>query len=61
MEKLVKVTRENKIPLTIIGNASNLIIRDGGIDGLVIILTDLKKIEVKGKDVYLPCNILPCI
>lgn len=51
VEKLVKVTRENKIPLTIIGNASNLIIRDGGIDGLVIILTDLKKIEVKGNKV----------
>ncbi|WP_308557264.1 UDP-N-acetylmuramate dehydrogenase [uncultured Lactobacillus sp.] len=51
VEKLVKVTRENKIPLTIIGNASNLIIRDGGIDGLVVILTDLNKIEVKGTKV----------
>lgn len=47
VEKLVKITREHKIPLTIIGNASNLIIRDGGIDGLVIILTDLKEIKVK--------------
>ncbi|MBW7985779.1 UDP-N-acetylmuramate dehydrogenase [Lactobacillus helveticus] len=51
VEKLVKVTRENKIPLTIIGNASNLIIRDGGIDGLVIILTDLKEIKVKDNKV----------
>ncbi|MDR4287700.1 FAD-binding protein, partial [Bacillus thuringiensis] len=51
VEKLVKVTQENKIPLTIIGNASNLIIRDGGIDGLVIILTELKNIEVNGNEV----------
>ena len=45
------MTQENKIPLTIIGNASNLIIRDGGIDGLVIILTELKNIEVNGNEV----------
>lgn len=51
VEQLVKVTRENNIPLTVIGNASNLIIRDGGIDGLVIILTDLKEITVDGSRV----------
>lgn len=51
VEKLVKAVRENNIPLTIIGNASNLIIRDGGIDGLVIILTELKKIKVSGNEV----------
>ena len=51
VEQLVKVTRENEIPLTIIGNASNLIIRDGGIDGLVIILTELKEIKVEDNQV----------
>lgn len=51
LEKLVKATRIDKIPLTIIGNASNLIIRDGGIDGLVIILTELKEIKVEGNQV----------
>lgn len=51
VEKLVKATRIDKIPLTIIGNASNLIIRDGGIDGLVIILTELKEIKVEGNQV----------
>ncbi|WP_297951423.1 UDP-N-acetylmuramate dehydrogenase [uncultured Lactobacillus sp.] len=51
VEQLVEVTRKKQIPLTIIGNASNLIIRDGGIDGLIIILTELKEIKVTGNQV----------
>ena len=51
LEKLVQVTRENNIPLTVIGNASNLIIRDGGIDGLVVILTEMNQITVSGTEV----------
>lgn len=51
LEKLVQVTRENNIPLTVIGNASNLIIRDGGIDGLVVILTKMNQITVDGTEV----------
>lgn len=51
LEKLVQVTRENNIPLTVIGNASNLIIRDGGIDGLVVILTKMNQITVNGTEV----------
>lgn len=51
LEQLVQVTRENNIPLTVIGNASNLIIRDGGIDGLVVILTEMNQITVNGTEV----------
>lgn len=47
IENLVKITNENRIPLTILGNASNLIVRDGGIDGLVIILQELNEIQVQ--------------
>lgn len=32
------------LPVTVIGNASNLIVRDGGITGLVMILTDMTTI-----------------
>lgn len=46
LEKLVKYAESNDIPLTVIGNASNLIIRDGGIPGLVLILTKMKAIRV---------------
>lgn len=51
LQELVQATRDEKIPLTVIGNASNLIIRDGGIDGLVIILTEMKQIRVEGNRV----------
>jgi UDP-N-acetylmuramate dehydrogenase len=51
LEQLIYVVRNKKIPLTIIGNASNLIIRDGGVKGLVIILTKMKQIKVLGTEV----------
>ena len=51
LKKLVQVSNENQIPLTIIGNASNLIIRDGGITGLVIILTEMNSIKVENNKV----------
>lgn len=43
---VVDWAREHEVPLTILGNASNLIVRDGGIRGIVMILTDLKQITV---------------
>ncbi len=49
---LVDYARENKVPLTVIGNASNLIVRDGGIRGLVIILTHMHEIQVTGNTVF---------
>lgn len=48
---VIKWLRDNKIELTIIGNASNLIIRDGGIRDAVLILTDMDDIAVDGKRV----------
>ena len=48
LEKLVETANSYQSPLTVIGNASNLIIRDGGIAGLVIILTKMNKITISG-------------
>ena len=46
VRELVDYVREPKMGLTVLGNASNLIVGDGGIDDLTIILTRLNKIEV---------------
>lgn len=46
VQELVKEAKAYHLPLTIIGNASNLIIRDGGIAGLVLILTKMNQVEV---------------
>lgn len=46
VQALVQTANDNKVPVTVIGNASNLIIRDGGIRGLVIILTKMTDVKV---------------
>lgn len=44
--------KENNIPVTILGNGSNLIIRDGGIRGVVLNTLELKEIRREGNTVY---------
>ncbi len=41
----VKYANQNNIPYMILGNGSNLIIKDGGIEGIVILLTELSEIS----------------
>ncbi|WP_283678125.1 UDP-N-acetylmuramate dehydrogenase [Lentilactobacillus sp. Marseille-Q4993] len=43
---LLNYANEHQIPVTVIGNASNLIVKDGGIRGLTMILTKMSKIAV---------------
>lgn len=50
-KKLIIWAKETKTPLTVIGNASNLIVRDGGIRGLTLILTKMNDIQINGTDV----------
>lgn len=44
--EIVDTARVNKVDITVIGNASNLIIKDGGIRGIVIILPNFHEIKV---------------
>jgi len=46
---LLQYTKQNNIPLTILGNGSNVIVKDKGIRGITIIL-ELKEIEIKEED-----------
>lgn len=46
VEAVINWTRQEDYPLTILGNASNLIVRDGGIRGVTVILTELNNITV---------------
>lgn len=47
--KLVAYCQEHEIPWLVLGNASNLIVRDGGIRGMVIMLEDMKKVQIDGE------------
>ena len=51
VQSIIKICKENKVKYYLIGNGSNLIVRDGGIRGVVIKLTKLNKIEVVGNKI----------
>ncbi|WEV43072.1 UDP-N-acetylmuramate dehydrogenase [Lactobacillus sp. ESL0684] len=51
LEQLLQAAKLDELPVTVIGNASNLIIRDGGIDGLVLILTKMNQITISKQSV----------
>ncbi|MDT2756061.1 UDP-N-acetylmuramate dehydrogenase [Enterococcus asini] len=46
VQALVLYCKEQDLPWLILGNASNLIVKDGGIRGLVIMLSDMNEITV---------------
>lgn len=48
LTRVVKYANQHKIPWLVLGNASNLIVRDGGIRGFVIMFDKLNLITVDG-------------
>ncbi|MDO5516999.1 MAG: UDP-N-acetylmuramate dehydrogenase [Clostridium sp.] len=51
VKETVTICKENEIPFYIIGNGSNLLVKDGGIRGVVIKLCELNKIKHEGNKV----------
>lgn len=51
VKQLVTYATAQQLPLTVLGNASNLIVRDGGITGLTLILTKMDQISINGNEV----------
>ena len=54
--KSVEVCKENKIPFYLIGNGSNILVRDGGFRGVVISLKDFKTIIIDGDKIEAACG-----
>ena len=48
LRETLKIAKKNKIPITIIGNGSNLLVLDKGIKGITLKI-ELKKIEIQEK------------
>lgn len=48
----VKYAYENNIPLLLLGNGSNMVVRDGGVRGIVLNLKSLHTIRIEGTTVY---------
>ncbi|GEN56588.1 UDP-N-acetylenolpyruvoylglucosamine reductase [Halolactibacillus alkaliphilus] len=51
VKKVVRASKAHNLPLTLLGNGSNLIIRDGGIRGIVMSLSHLNTITSDGEDI----------
>jgi len=51
LEKALKFANLEKLPITIIGGGSNLLVKDEGIRGLVVNMGGLKKLEVNGENI----------
>ncbi|MGL4873943.1 MAG: UDP-N-acetylmuramate dehydrogenase [Clostridium sp.] len=54
----LRVCKENKIPYYVIGNGSNLLVKDGGLDGVVIKLTELQKLDISSSKIEAQCGVL---
>ncbi|WP_235182091.1 UDP-N-acetylmuramate dehydrogenase [Oenococcus oeni] len=51
MEKLLVAASHEDLPVHVLGQLSNMLISDQGVQGLVIITSEMKKIEINGRDV----------
>lgn len=58
LKDAITICKQNKIPFYVIGNGSNLLVKDGGIRGVVIKLSELNKIERVGNKIIAECGAL---
>lgn len=49
VQQVIRLAREENLPFTMLGNGSNLIIKDGGIRGIVMNLRNLNQIKTEGE------------
>jgi UDP-N-acetylmuramate dehydrogenase len=58
LKETITICKENKIPFYVIGNGSNILVKDGGIRGIVIKLCELNKIECVDNRIIAECGAL---
>ena len=51
-EATVRYAYEHDIPLLLLGNGSNMVVRDGGVRGIVLHLSKLKHVKIEGTSVH---------
>ncbi|MGL4655211.1 MAG: UDP-N-acetylmuramate dehydrogenase [Sarcina sp.] len=55
---VVAVCKDNNIPYMVVGNGSNILVKDGGIDGVVIKLEKMNKLEISGNEIKAECGVM---
>ncbi|WP_019910833.1 UDP-N-acetylmuramate dehydrogenase [Paenibacillus sp. HW567] len=56
LQSIVTYARVNELPLTVLGNGSNVIIRDGGIRGIVLLTSELTGMGLRDDLLYAQCG-----
>ena len=51
LQDIINIFKHDKIPIIVIGSGANLIVRDGGVRGLVISLKNFNNIKVNGDEI----------
>lgn len=57
LKRLIQFAKGENLPLTVIGNGSNLLVLDKGIRGMVICTTEMKEITVDGQEISASCGV----
>ena len=47
-QAVVKYAYENEVPILMLGNGSNMVVRDGGVRGIVLNFSKLDAVEIQG-------------
>ena len=58
LKKLIKYLKDNKIKYFILGNGSNVILDDLDFEGVIIKLSNLKRIDINNNEVYAEAGIM---
>lgn len=56
LKSILKLAKKNNVPVTIIGNGSNVLVKDSGIRGIVIKL-ELKEIKIENDIMYVEAGV----
>ena len=54
--KSIRICKENNIPYFVVGNGSNLLVKDGGINGVVIKLNEVNNVNAYGEIIEAECG-----
>ncbi|WP_027625202.1 UDP-N-acetylmuramate dehydrogenase [Clostridium lundense] len=58
VKETIELAKKNNIPYFVIGNGSNLLVKDGGVRGIIIKLCKLDKVTVEGENIIAQGGVL---
>lgn len=57
ISSVINLCKQYEVPFMVIGNGSNLLVKDGGIRGVVIKTSNMNNCQVQGESIYAECGV----